>query len=316
MSSEKNYENKEKIVIPLSEIVVYPSSRTKFLVDKAIGEILSNEIKNSECAFAIGLTLKNDTKNTEISEDTLYKTGNLLRITFVQPADEGYLVIAKAIQKVEMLSLSEKDGIFTAIYKPIHDIPDLDEDFQAELQENIKKTIQEISKRFQGSDQFTKPIEKMESADQIIGYVMPYIPIKTSEKQALLEISSVRERYLTFLHILTKQRENINIQIEMAKKVTDKINKSNREAMLREQLKIIQEELNGGDGCSSGENNYRDRIENSNMPPEVKKKAFEELKKLETGGNHNPESSYIRNYLDLMLDLPWVTEEKKSIDIA
>jgi ATP-dependent Lon protease len=315
MYSEKNYENKEKIVIPLFEIVIYPSSRTKFLVDKAIGEILLNEIKNSECAYGLGLTVKSGTKNTEISVETLYKTGNLLRVTFVQPADEGYLVIAKAIEKVEILSLTEKEGIFSATYKPANDIPDLDEEFQTELLANIKKTIREVSARFQGSDQFTKPIDKMESIDQIIGFVMPYIPIKAEEKQNLLEIASVRERYLTFLHILTKQRENINIQIEMAKKVTDKINKSNREAMLREQLKIIQEELNGGDGTGSGESSYRERIENSKMPPEVKKKALEELKKLEMGGNHNPESSYIRNYLDLMLDLPWVTEEKKSIDI-
>ncbi len=315
MYSEKTYENNEKIVIPLFEIVVYPSSRTKFLVDKAIGEILLNEVKSSECAYGLGLTVKPGTKNTEISEETLYKIGNLLRVTFVQPADEGYLVIGKAIEKVEILSLTEKEGIFSATYKPAHDIQDLDEDFQTELLANIKKTIREISTRFQGSDQFTKPIDKMESIDQIIGFVMPYIPIKASEKQALLEIASVRERYLTFLHFLTKQRENINIQIEMAKKVTDKINKSNREAMLREQLKIIQEELNGGDGTGSGESSYRERIENSKMPPEVKKKALEELKKLEMGGNHNPESSYIRNYLDLMLDLPWVTEEKKSIDI-
>jgi ATP-dependent Lon protease len=102
----------------------------------------------------------------------------------------------------------------------------------------------------------------------------------------------------------------------VAKKVTDKINKSNREAMLREQLKVIQEELNGGDDSSSGDAGYREKIDNSKMPEEVRKKALAELKKLEMGGPHNPEGHVIRNYLDLLLDLPWVTEEKKSIDIA
>lgn len=156
----------------------------------------------------------------------------------------------------------------------------------------------------------------MDSIDQIIGFVMPYIPVKLAEKQKLLELASVRERYLLFLHILTKHKENINLQIEMAKKVTDKISKSNREAMLREQLKVIQEELNEGDDSTSGDAAYREKIENSKMPDEVKKKALAELKKLETGGSHNPEAHVIRNYLDLLLDLPWVTEEKKSIDIA
>lgn len=316
MYSEQTYGNRESLVMPLFDIVVYPRSRAKFLADKVTGEILLNEMKNSESVYAVGLTVKSETKPSEMSEDSLYKIGNLLKIGYVQPADDGYLVIAKAIQRVEAVSVHRRNGLFYTTFRPVPDIPDLDEDIQTEMMGNIKKTVREISSRFQSSEQFTRPIEKMDSIDQLIGYVMPYMPIKLEEKQDLLETVSVRERYLTFLEILVKQKENINFQMEMAKKVTDKITKSNREAMLREQLKMIQEELNGGDDSASGEANYRDRIENSKMPEEVKKKALSELKKLETGGPHNPESSVIRNYLDLMLDLPWVTEEKKSIDIA
>ncbi len=154
---------------------------------------------------------------------------------------------------------------------------------QAEIMEDVKKTIHEISSRFQGSEQFTRPIDKMDSIDQIMGYIMPFMPIKLEEKQNLLEITSVRERYLTFLYILTKQKDNINLQIEVAKKVTDKINKSNREAMLREQLKVIQEELNGGDDSSSGDGGYRERIENSKMPDEVKKKGISRIEETRNG---------------------------------
>ncbi|MFZ2499423.1 MAG: endopeptidase La [Methanosarcina sp.] len=314
MYSKQNEDNRESIVIPLFEIVVYPKSRTKFLAHKSIGEILSNEMKNGDSAYAIGLTVKNGTKPSDLSEDDFYKTGNLLKITFVQPADDGYLVSARSTQRIEVVSMDKKDGLFYAEYEPVSDIPDLDDDFQEDIMADVKKTIHEISSRFQSSERFTRPIEKMDSIDQIMGYVMPFMPIKLAEKQDLLEIVSVRERYLTFLYILTKQKENINIQIEVAKKVTEKVNKSNREAMLREQLKVIQEELNENE--DSGEKGYRERIESSKMPDEVRKKALSELKKLETGGNHNPESPVIKNYLDLLLDLPWVTEEKKSIDIA
>ncbi|MHC1753830.1 MAG: endopeptidase La [Methanosarcina sp.] len=316
MYSEQTDNNVESLVMPLFEIVVYPKSRAKFLADKVTGEILLAEMKNAESVYAVGLTVKSGTKPSDLSEDNLYKTGNLLKIAYVQPADDGYLVIAKAVQRVEAVSLYRKDGLFYATYKPVFDLQDLDEDIQAEMMENIKKSIQDISSRFQGAEQFTRPIEKMDSIDQIMGFVMPFMPVKLAEKQDLLEIISVRERYLTFFEILMRQKENVNLQMEMAKKVTDKISKSNREAMLREQLKIIQEELNGGDDAASGEKGYLERIESSKMPDEVRKKALSELKKLETGGSHNPESSVIRNYLDLMLDLPWITEEKKSIDIA
>jgi ATP-dependent Lon protease len=141
------------------------------------------------------------------------------------------------------------------------------------------------------------------------------LPVHLSEKQALLETVSVKERSISFLTLLVKTNENIRIRIEMARKVTDRVGKSNREAMLREQMKVIQEELGEGDG-TAGDGGYRERVENAKMPEEIKKKALAEVRKLETGGNQNHESSVIRNYLDLLLDLPWETVEKKDIDIG
>ena len=155
----------------------------------------------------------------------------------------------------------------------------------------------------------------MDSVDRIMGFVMPFLPVNLADKQALLEITSVRQRYITFLELLIRTRENIRIRIEMAEKVSDRVSKSNREAMLREQLRVIQEELNASEGMP-GDEGYRERVGKSKMPDDVRKKALAEVKKLETGGSQNHESSVIRNYLDLLLDLPWVTEEKKSIDIA
>jgi len=316
MESEQTDDNQEKIVIPLFEIVVYPNSRSKFQVDRATGDLLLAGIENPESAYAVGLTVKSGTRSFEVTSESLYKTGNLFRISHVQPADDGYLICAQVVQRVKAVSLSEKDGQFYAVYEPVPDLQDLEEDLQARIIADIKSTIHEISNRFQGSEQFTKPIDRMDSVDQIMGFVMPFLPSSLAEKQALLEIVSVRQRYITFLEILIRAKENITFRIEMARKVTDKVNKSNREAMLREQLKVIQEELHESDGSGSGDAGYRERIDAAKMPDEVRKKALSELKKLETGGSQNHESSVIRNYLDLMLDLPWVTEEKKSIDIA
>lgn len=207
MYPEQPDETRESIVMPLFEVVVYPKSRAKFLADKVTGEILLNDMKNAESVSAIGLTVKSGTKASELSEENLYKIGNLLKITYVQPADDGYLVVAKAIERVEAISLYRKNGLFYTTYRPVHDLPDFDEDAETEVLANIKKTIHEISARFQGSEQFTKSIDKMDSIDQIMGFAMPYIPVKLAEKQRLLELASVRERYLLFLHILTKHKE-------------------------------------------------------------------------------------------------------------
>ena len=315
MQSEKPDGTPEKIVIPLFEIVVYPESRTKFQVDRATGELLLDAMKDEKNAHAVGITVKSGTRPQELSAESLYKTGNLFHIAFVEPTDDGYVICAQVVQRVKVVSTCEKDGRLYAAYEPVPDVQDLEDELKARIVADMKLTIHEMSGRFTGSERFTEPIDRMDTADQIMGFVMPFLPVNLAEKQALLEIVSVRERYITFLELLMKTKENISIRIEMAKKVTDRVSKSNREAMLREQLRVIQEELGEIDG-TEGVGGYRERIENSKMPDDVRKKALVEARKLETGGSQNHESSVIRNYLDLLLDLPWVTEEKKSIDIA
>ena len=99
MNSRQTDNIRESIVIPLFEIVIYPKSRTKFLADKITGEILLNEMKNIESVYAIGLTVKSEIKPSDLSGDSLYKIGNLLKITFVQPSDNGYLIAAEVCTK-------------------------------------------------------------------------------------------------------------------------------------------------------------------------------------------------------------------------
>ena len=315
MQSAHPDNSQENIVIPLYEIVVYPNSRTRFSVDQSTGSLLLAGKKENESLHAIGLTIKSGTRPSEVTAESLYKTGNLFRISHVQPSDDGFLICAQVVQRVRAVSLHEREGQFYANCEPVPDIPDLEEDLQVRILADVKSTIHEISSRFNGSEQFTRPMDKMDSVDQIMGFVMPFLPVNLAEKQALLEIDSLRQRYISFLELLIRTRENINIRIEMAKKVSDKVHKSNREAMLREQLRLIQEELNESEGLS-GDSGYREQIEKSKMPDEIRKKALSELKKLESGGGQNHESPVIRNYLDLLLELPWVTEERKSIDIV
>ncbi|HEX3001390.1 MAG TPA: endopeptidase La, partial [Methanoregula sp.] len=221
---------------------------------------------------------------------------------------------AEVVERVTALTIEEKNGRFYARYQSLPDEQDIEKDLQERILADIKLTIHETSSRFSGSGQFTRPIDSMDSIDQVLGFVMPFLPVSVEEKQTLLEISSVRQRYITFLELLIRTRDTIAIRMEMAKKVSDRVGKSNREAMLREQMRVIREELGEEDGPAS-DSGYHERIDQSKMPEDVKKKALQEVRKLETGGPQNHESSVIRNWLDLLLDLPWTTDEKKSIDI-
>ncbi|MDI3507080.1 MAG: ATP-dependent Lon protease [Methanomicrobiaceae archaeon] len=305
----------ERIVIPLTEVVVYPETRTKVLVGKTVGEGLINAIKSYGSASAVGLTAKVDTEPEKDPAGAFYTVGTLLSISRVQPADEGYIVFAHATSRVRAVALSEIGGVYHASCEPLPDIDDLDEEGREEMLRDVRAAIHEISSNFQGSEQFTRPVDGMESVDQIMAFVMPFMPVDVATKQSLLETVSVKERYTAFLRLLVDFNERLSIRLEVARKATEKVGKANREALLREQLRVIQEELNEGEG-SAGDGDYRERIERSAMPDEVRKKALSELKKLEMGGSQHHESQGIRNYLDLLLDLPWTVEETKEIDIV
>ena len=305
----------EHIVIPLSEVVVYPETRTKFLVGKTVGEALIAATKSGSSASAVGLTAKSDADSVENPVDAFYTVGTLLSIMRMQPADEGYIVFAHATSRVRAVALSEIEGVYHASCEPLPDIDDLDEEGREEMLRDVRAAIHEISSNFQGSEQFTRPVDGMESVDQIMAFVMPFMPVDVATKQSLLETVSVKERYNAFLSLLEDFNERLNLRIEVARKATEKVGKANREALLREQLRVIQEELSEGEG-STGDDDYRERIERSAMPDEVRKKALSELKKLEMGGSQHHESQGIRNYLDLLLDLPWTVGETKEIDIV
>ncbi|MDD1710408.1 MAG: endopeptidase La [Methanoregulaceae archaeon] len=308
--------NQEFVVIPLSEIVVFPQTRTKLNVEKSIGEALAAALNQGGPAEALALARKEESGEHQESQDPFYPVGCLVKVTTADPSDDGYVIEAFAYQKARVSELTERDGRFSATCTHLPDRPDLDEEARKTLLTEIRAIIHDISSKFQGSGPFIHSIDTMDSVDQVIGYVLLFAPAPVSEKQAILETESARERGRMFLDLLGELRDHINFRVEIAQKVSEKVHKSNREAMLREQLKLIQEELNEYEGGPSGDSGYRERIEQSKMPEEVRKKALAEARKLESSGGQNHESHIIRNYLDLLLELPWVTEETAIVDIA
>ena len=309
-------DTQRKPVIPLFELIVYPESRAKFQVDPVTGSGLAAAMRDGEGLEAIGLAVKDGAGPADLTAESFYETGTLLRVVNVQPAEEGFVIAVRSGERMKTVSVAGEDGRFSAACVPAPDVQDLDDDARVRLLAEVREAVHVLSGRFNGGEQFTAPIDTMTSVDEVMGFVMPFMPVGLETKQMLLELDSAGERYAAFLELLREANEQIGVRIEVAQKVSERVTKSNREAMLREQLRVIQEELGEGDADDGGEASYRERIETSDMPDEVRKKALAEARKLETGGPHNHEAGMLRNYLDLMLDLPWTTAERKEIDIA
>jgi ATP-dependent Lon protease len=303
-------ENKIKeslYLLPLEDAVMFPDVKTKIKIDKDMG-VLLEILKKSGPVFLLALTVKNNATSPYQSENQFYSVGNLVRLETLQQSVDGYIAVLHSLEEVEVINLKHNNDQLSAEYLPLVIVNDLDEKSHSEMISFIRKTITDLSRNFTGADLFLKPLMQVNSIEQIIGTVLPYIPVNVKEKQELLEMLSLREKSLKFIDLLLKQKESISMQLEMARKFSSKNNSTYRRMMLQEQLKSIQDELKETDDIDSGkEEGYSEKIERAGMPEKVKKIALAELKKLDNQGSSNPESSIIRNYLDLLTDLPWGT---------
>ena len=306
--------NKELSVIVIPDKVLVHETKMTLKIGKEVGSNIYKRVANDDY-YAIAVAVKEDNAEGLYSESDLYNVGTLIKINNIKSMRDFYQIMVEIVERVEIEELIPEGANYRASYRLIPDIIDLDSENQKEILDHIKYLVSEISQNFKGSKAYVEQVNKFDDITKVIGYVYPYMRLSIFEEQELLEIRSLKEKSLKFLDILIDQKESIKFQMEMAAKFNEEMNKNHRANMLKEQLKAIQEELNDTEG-RSGKKDYRDLIEESNMPEEVKEAALDEVLKLERQGPHSSEESVIRNYLDLLTTLPWGKSKIKDIDIG
>ncbi len=311
MSNESlNYELK---VVPIADTILLSG------IDYALA-FRPDEYKHllSELdSHAIALAMKTNGPAGTLTEEDFHNVGVRLQILGVEHKEQRVILQARSLERVEIKNLKLKDNRFSAEYVLAEDLTDLDAGSQSDMRFYIKKMVHEIGAKFRGAESFVKMIDNENDLNKLISHLGQYMHITAAEKQELLETRSLKERSLAFLDHLIKHKESIKLQFEVAEKFTEKANKMHRETVLREHLKAIQDELNEGhqgDG-NHPENEYRSKIEAAGMPDEVKKSALKELGKLESQNPSSPDYNIIRNYLDILVELPWKSGEPREIDL-
>ncbi len=305
--------NQELSVIVIPHTVYLQKTDINLKINKEIGREFYNRLSEDDF-YGIILAVKEDHVEGLYIESDFHKIGTLIKVEKAREMKDLYHMKIQILERVEIKELIQDKGNFKATYQTIPDINDLTQEEEQEILGHIRHLVREISENFKGAQAYVEKVNHMDDITHIIAYLFPYMRISPSEKQELLEITSLKEKSLKFLDILIEQKASIQFQMEIAAKFNDEMNKKHRETMLKEQLKAIQEELNESEG-KSGKKDYRELIEEANMPEDVNEVALQEVDKLERQGSHSSEENVIRNYLDLLVDLPWKESQIKDIDI-
>jgi ATP-dependent Lon protease len=303
--------NTEKMIIPISNSMVLPGISQLIKLNRLSEEEVEHLENRNE--IYIALPLKENYNQELLQEDDFYQVGTLFEVIDIEKIETGYQMNIKTLERVEINEISINENIIFGKYEIVNDIIDLHQEAQLEMLAFIKKEIHDIGVYFKGTEPFMKVIDDIEELNKIIGYLAQFMRISREDKYELLQIRSLKERSLRFVDHLLKHKEGVKFQIEMQERLSEKANKNYRESLLREQLKAIQEELK--EEPKNNKKDYRKKIEEANMPKEVEEVALEELAKLESQSPSSSDYNVIRNYLNLLVELPWKNEEEKTIDI-
>jgi ATP-dependent Lon protease len=304
--------NIKTMVLPVANSILLTGMSQKVRITRLSEEELQN-LKNNQL-ISIALPLKQTFNHDNLSDEDFYNVGVLFQAEEIEKVENDYEITIKILDRVEIKELKIGNNIILGRYENASDIADLTDKDNADMLQHLKKIIHETGAYIKGSEPFIKIIDEFQDLNTLIGYISPYTRLSREERYELLHIQSLKDRSLKFMDHLLKHKEAIKLQIDLAEKFSEKANKSYRESVLREQLKAIQEELNEGKSTNN-KKDYRKQIETARMPKDIEAIALEELSKLESQSPTSSDYNVIRNYLDLLVQLPWNSGEATSIDI-
>ncbi len=310
----ENFNNNQGVVFPVSNSVLLPGVVTKVQIKTP--DELQLRYLNNEDITKIVLPLKQNFGQKGLKEEDFYRTGLTFQVNELEKTERGLLLTVKIEDRVEIKELHFLNGLIHGEYELSPEITDLDDKSKEEMLDYLKKVIREISAKFQGGEQYSRIVDEFKDLNTLMVYLSQYMSISNDEKYELLEIESLKARSLRYMDHLLKQKEAIELQLQISEKFSEKANKYYRESVLREQLKVIQDELNEGkDRGSQKDKDFLARIKEAAMPADIENTALEELDKLEAQGPNSSEYNVIRNYLELLISLPWRKAETKPINL-
>lgn len=309
--SKKNYP-----VLPIRDVVLFPGVIVPLFVGrprslKAIEIALLQDKK-----IFVVLQRRMDTEDPESGE--LYEVGTLCNILqMVRIPDGTTKVLVEGVARARVTGWGkDRDAFFAGL------VPVPWGETESSSMEALKRRVLDSFERYNVLQpripgEVMASIVGIEDLGQLVNLIGSHISVKIEEKQGLLETPDLKEALEVLFKMLVEEIDILELEHDIQDRVRSVVDKQQKEYYLREQLRIIQDELSQDGGEDGSEvARYRKRIAETLMSEEARTKAQRELDRLTKMPPMSPEAAVVRNYLDTLLDLPWSTRTVDNLNIA
>lgn len=309
-------ETKVLPLIPLRGITIFPHMVIHFDVgrEKSILALEDAMINDGE----IFLCTQKDAKIEQPEKEDIFEVGTICTIKqILKLPGDTIRVLVEGIDRGKILKFVEKEPFFKAEIEIIEEVENEERDNNVEALVRVTRDAFNEYVNLSGNIPVEAAVsmDEIEEPGELSDIISSYLLLDGDKKQEILETLNPVDRLEKVLTILKSEIDILKIEKKIGQKVKRNIDKLQKEYYLREQLKVIQDELGEDDEDKKEEKAYKNKINKAKLPKEVKEKALYELNRLKSLGGFSSEGGVIKSYLDWILDLPWNAATKDTIDL-
>jgi ATP-dependent Lon protease len=302
-------------ILPLKDTVVFPETMVPLAVGQPRSVRLIEDVLRRD--KLVGLVASKDPEIEMPGPGDVYRVGVLASIQKMLKAPDGTLrIIAQGIRRIEIERFASEEPY---LWADVHDLPDVVElgtELEA-LQRNLVSIYTKIIQLVPYlPDELEMAAANIDDPADLGYFIASTMRLKTEEKQELLQEVELSKRLRRLTAFMNRELEVLELGSKIQTQVQSEMDKAQREYVLRQQLKAIQDELGETDETQAEVNELRDSIDKAGLPEEVGKQARRELDRLSKLPSAAAEYGVIRTYLDWIVSLPWSVTTTDDLDIA
>lgn len=292
------------------------------------GMIVHFDVSRERSVKAIEAAMLNDQKiflvtqkdpeveNPELSD--LYHVGTIAYIKQVVKLPKNLLrVLVEGTERAELLSFSQETPFLESEVSVL--FAEDEEEYPPAVREAMCRSLRELFQQFamesgKVSRELVNQILGIENLEELVEQISVNLSLSYQNRQKLLEAVSLRDRYELLGAILTNEIEVVEIGKDLQKKIKERIDKNQREYILREQLKLIREEL-GEENTVDDAEEFKNKLKKLEASKEVKEKIGKEIERFKSMSSNAAETTVLRGYIETLLALPWDKRSSDSEDL-
>jgi ATP-dependent Lon protease len=264
----------------------------------------------------IFLATQKDAQTDFPGHDDIYTVGSVAEVKQLLKLPGGTIrVLVEGLRRGEIVEYLEDEPFYRVRITEYDEVVEKNPEIEALMRNLIYLFEQYVKLSKKIAPETVVSIITIEEPSRLADLIATHLTLKITEKQAILEALDVKVRLETLSSILAKEIEILELERKINVRVRKQMEKTQKEYYLREQLKAIQKELGERDERGAEVDEYREKIQEAQLPPEVEEKALKELERLEKMPPMVAESAVIRNYLDWLLSIPWNKQTEDRVDV-